>query len=67
MPDNYNPGNMAGKTVGTLQNEGTGALARQTARSFERSLRDTIETLPLAAVFVSLGLGWLLGRLHRPL
>jgi len=67
MPDNYNPGNMAGKTVGTLQNEGTGALARQTARSFERSLRDTIETQPLTAVFVSLGIGWLLGRLYRPL
>jgi hypothetical protein len=66
MPDNYNPGNMAGKT-GTLKNEGTGSLARQTARSFERSLRDTIETQPLAAVFVSLGIGWLLGRLHRPL
>ena len=66
MPDNYNRGNMAGKT-GTHKNEGTGALAPQTARSFERSLRDTIETQPLAAVFVSLGIGWLLGRLHRPL
>ena len=67
MADNYNPGNMAGKT-GILQNEdGTAALARQTASSFERSLRDTIETQPLTAVFVSLGIGWLLGRLHRPL
>jgi hypothetical protein len=67
MADNYNPGNMAGKTVGTLQDEGTVTLARETARSFESALRDTIETQPYTAVFVSLGIGWLLGRLHRPL
>jgi ElaB/YqjD/DUF883 family membrane-anchored ribosome-binding protein len=30
-------------------------------------LRDTIETQPYTAVFVALGIGWLLGRMHRPL
>ncbi len=41
--------------------------ARQTAGSFERALRNTIETQPYAAVAIALGLGWLFGRIHRPL
>jgi ElaB/YqjD/DUF883 family membrane-anchored ribosome-binding protein len=40
--------------------------ARQTAGSLERALRDTIETQPYTAVAIALGLGWLLGRTHRP-
>jgi len=38
----------------------------QTASSFERTLRKTIETQPYTAAIVALGLGWLLGRMHRP-
>jgi uncharacterized protein YjbJ (UPF0337 family) len=45
----------------------TTAAARQTASSFESSLRNTIETQPYTAVFLALGLGWLLGRMHRPM
>ena len=45
----------------------TVAAARRTASSFEGTLRDTIETQPYTAVFVALGIGWLLGRMHRPL
>lgn len=41
--------------------------ARDTATSFERLLRNTIETQPYTAAFVALGVGWLLGRMHRPL
>jgi ElaB/YqjD/DUF883 family membrane-anchored ribosome-binding protein len=41
--------------------------ARRTAGSFERALRNTIETQPYTAVAIALGLGWLLGRTHRPL
>lgn len=41
--------------------------ARQTAGSLERALRNTIETQPYTAVVIALGLGWLFGRLHRPL
>jgi ElaB/YqjD/DUF883 family membrane-anchored ribosome-binding protein len=41
--------------------------ARQTAGSFERALRNTIETQPYIAVAIAVGLGWLLGRMHRPL
>ena len=41
--------------------------ARQTAGSFERALRNTIETQPYTAVVIALGLGWLFGRMHRPL
>jgi uncharacterized protein YjbJ (UPF0337 family) len=45
----------------------TVAAARRTGSSFESTLRDTIETQPYTAVFVALGIGWLLGRMHRPL
>ena len=41
--------------------------ARDTATSFERLLQNTIETQPYTAAFVALGVGWLLGRMHRPL
>ena len=39
---------------------------RRRAHSSE-ALRNTIETQPYTAVAIALGLGWLLGRLHRPL
>jgi uncharacterized protein YjbJ (UPF0337 family) len=45
----------------------TAAAARQTASSFESSLRELIETQPYTAVLIALGIGWLLGRTHRPL
>jgi ElaB/YqjD/DUF883 family membrane-anchored ribosome-binding protein len=41
--------------------------ARKTAGSFERALRNTIENQPYTAVAIALGLGWLFGRMHRPL
>ena len=40
---------------------------RQTAGSFERALRNMIEQQPYTAVAIALGVGWLLGRMHRPL
>jgi hypothetical protein len=45
----------------------TTAAARESASSFEGSLRNTIETQPYTAVLLALGLGWLLGRMHRPM
>jgi ElaB/YqjD/DUF883 family membrane-anchored ribosome-binding protein len=41
--------------------------ARQTAGSFEKAIRDTIEHQPYMAVAIALGIGWLFGRMHRPL
>jgi uncharacterized protein YjbJ (UPF0337 family) len=41
--------------------------ARQAAVSFESSFRNAIETQPYAAAAIALGIGWLLGRSHRPL
>jgi uncharacterized protein YjbJ (UPF0337 family) len=41
--------------------------ALSTAASFEKLLRNTIETQPYTTAVVALGLGWLLGRMHRPL
>jgi uncharacterized protein YjbJ (UPF0337 family) len=39
---------------------------RRAASSFESTLRDAIESQPYTAVFIALGIGWLLGRTHRP-
>ena len=41
--------------------------ARDSAASLEKWLRSTIETQPYTAALVALGIGWLLGRMHRPL
>jgi ElaB/YqjD/DUF883 family membrane-anchored ribosome-binding protein len=43
------------------------SAARKTVNSFERAIRNTIETQPYTAAAIALGLGWLLGRMHRPL
>lgn len=40
---------------------------RKSASSFEDIVRQTIEDRPYMAVAVALGLGWLVGRTHRPL
>jgi ElaB/YqjD/DUF883 family membrane-anchored ribosome-binding protein len=47
--------------------DATKTAARKTAGSFEKALRNTIETQPYTAVVIALGLGWLFGRMHRPL
>lgn len=41
--------------------------ARDTVTSADQWLRRTIETQPYTAAIAALGIGWLLGRLHRPL
>jgi uncharacterized protein YjbJ (UPF0337 family) len=41
--------------------------ARDTAVTFDKWLRSRIETQPYTAAIVALGVGWLLGRMHRPL
>ena len=45
----------------------TADVARDTAVTFEKWLRSSIETKPYAAVAVALCIGWLIGRTHRPL
>ncbi len=40
---------------------------RDTAGSIDQWLRQTIETQPYTTAIVALGIGWLLGRMHRPL
>ena len=47
--------------------DATSRAARETASSFEKTLRHTIENQPHTAVAIALGLGWLFGRMHRPL
>ena len=41
--------------------------ARDSAASLEKWLRHTIETQPYTTVLIAGGVGWLLGRMHRPL
>ncbi len=47
--------------------DATADVARRTAGSFEQALRNTIETQPYVAVAIALGIGWLFGRMHRPI
>jgi hypothetical protein len=44
-----------------------GKAAQKTMGSFEKAFRNTIETQPYTAAAIALGLGWFLGRMHRPL
>ena len=41
--------------------------ARDSAASLEKWLRHTIETQPYTTALVAVGVGWFLGRMHRPL
>ena len=43
------------------------ASAKDAGAGFEQLLRTTIEQQPYTAAAVALGIGWLLGRFHRPL
>jgi uncharacterized protein YjbJ (UPF0337 family) len=45
----------------------TADAAREAAVTFDKWLRNTIEAQPYTAAMVALGIGWLLGRMHRPL
>jgi len=45
----------------------TGKVVGKSASAFENALRYTIENKPYTAVAIGIGLGWLLGRMHRPL
>jgi uncharacterized protein YjbJ (UPF0337 family) len=41
--------------------------ARDSAAALEKWLRRTIETQPYTTAIVAVGIGWFLGRMHRPL
>jgi ElaB/YqjD/DUF883 family membrane-anchored ribosome-binding protein len=45
----------------------TRKAARKAANSLEQAIRSTIEDQPYLAAAVALGIGWFLGRMHRPL
>jgi ElaB/YqjD/DUF883 family membrane-anchored ribosome-binding protein len=64
-----NAAGVAGNAVDAAQDvyDSASKAARNTASSFERALKNTIENQPYTAVAIALGIGWLLGRMHRPL
>jgi uncharacterized protein YjbJ (UPF0337 family) len=45
----------------------TADAARDTAVTLDKWLSTTIEAQPYTAALVAFGIGWLLGRMHRPL
>jgi uncharacterized protein YjbJ (UPF0337 family) len=45
----------------------TADAARQTATTLDSWFRNAIETQPYTTATVALGIGWLLGRMRRPL
>jgi uncharacterized protein YjbJ (UPF0337 family) len=57
------------QAAGTAQNlYGQAAdLVRENASPLEAWLRNRIETQPYTTVVAALGIGWLLGRMRRPL
>ena len=56
------------QAAGTAQNDGQAADdAIDTVTTFDKWLRTTIETQPFTTALAALGIGWLLGRMHRPL
>jgi uncharacterized protein YjbJ (UPF0337 family) len=57
--------NLYGQAKDAASNAAEGI--RKTASSFEDVVRHTIEDRPYTAAAIALGLGWLLGRTHRPL
>lgn len=60
---------LANQAAGTAQDlYGQAAdTARESATYLDRWLRHNIETQPYTSALIALGIGWLLGRLHRPL
>ena len=58
--------NQAAGTAQDLYGQ-TADAARQTATTLDAWMRSSIETQPYTTAVVALGIGWLLGRLHRPL
>jgi uncharacterized protein YjbJ (UPF0337 family) len=44
----------------------TADAARDTAANLDGWFRNTIETQPYTVALAVLGIGWLLGRMHRP-
>jgi uncharacterized protein YjbJ (UPF0337 family) len=56
--------NQAAGTAQNLYGQAADAL-RQNAPPLEAWLRDRIETQPYTTVMAALGIGWLLGRMHR--
>jgi hypothetical protein len=45
----------------------TAGTAQETGVTLDEWLRTAIETQPYRAAIIALGIGWLFGRLHRPL
>jgi ElaB/YqjD/DUF883 family membrane-anchored ribosome-binding protein len=72
MP-NRNPEQTFDRAMGEAKRQASnvadaaGTAARKTASSFESAAREIIEKQPYTAVAIAVGIGWLLGRMHRPL
>ena len=57
----------AARSVNGSADETTDSSQRVDMATFERWLRYRIETQPYTSTTIAFGLGWLFGRMHRPL
>jgi hypothetical protein len=57
----------AARSVNGSADETTDSSQRVDMATFERWFRYRIETQPYTSTAIAFGLGWLLGRMHRPL
>ena len=57
----------AARSVTGSAEETTDSSQRVDMATFERWLRYRIETQPYTSTAIAFGLGWLFGRMHRPL
>ena len=55
----------ARESAADVADSATDALSKA-AGSFEGALRRTIEQQPYTALLIGIGIGWFLGRSHRP-
>ena len=65
----YQPGNVrCDEQEGTVQGAGRSTkVSLNTGSSLGEVVRNTFANQPYIAITISLGLGWLLGRMHRSL
>jgi hypothetical protein len=65
----YQPGNVGyDGRKGTVRSAGRSMkVSLNTGSSLGKAVRNTFENQPYIAITIALGLGWLLGRMHRSL
>jgi hypothetical protein len=68
MAENRSDKQRVASVAGDLpEADSSNRAANRTGDPFADAIRDIIESQPFTAVIIAFGLGWLWGRMHRPL